>query len=162
MTHKSTAFYFGEASLLLSVRWALGKKASGDYLLIQEGVLTIPTKKRQKVKVFRKDFLVFLQKNDQHKCQPFTIPTFQALNVRFSAKIFAKIFEPAQKQDPTVRMNEHRKSTRPFLIGRHKIFCTPKNQSPPLPPISVTSPPSVTSWLNMTSRCGGCWLKKLL
>lgn len=27
-----------------------------------------------------------------------TIPTFQALNVRFSVKIFAKIFEPAQKQ----------------------------------------------------------------
>ena len=68
MSHKSTAFYFGEASLLLSVRRALGKKASGDYLLIQEGVLTIPT--------------------------------FQALNVRFSEKIFARIFEPVQKQAP--------------------------------------------------------------
>ena len=74
------------------------QKTSGDYLLIQEGGLTIPTKKRQKVKVFRKDFLVFLQKNGEHKCHPFTIPTFQALNVRFSVKIFAKIFEPAQKQ----------------------------------------------------------------
>lgn len=31
---------------------------------------------------------------------PLTIPTFQALNVRFSEKIFAKIFEPAQKQAP--------------------------------------------------------------
>jgi len=47
-------------------------------------------KKRQKVKFFRKDFLIFLQKNGQHKCQPFTIPTFQAPNVRFSVKIFAK------------------------------------------------------------------------
>ena len=98
MSHKSTFFYFGEASLLLSVRWALSEKTSDDYLLIQEDILTIPTKKRQKVKVFRKDFFIFLQKNGQHKCQPFTIPTFQALNVRFSVKIFAKIFEPAQKQ----------------------------------------------------------------
>ena len=100
MSHKSTVFYFREASLLLSARWALGEKTSGDYLLIQEDILTIPTKKRQKVKVFRKVFLIILQKNDQHKCQPFTIPTFQALNVRFSEKIFAKIFEPAQKQAP--------------------------------------------------------------
>ena len=37
-----------------------------------------------------------------------------------------------------------------------------KSQIPTLPPISVTSPPSVTSWLNMTSRCGGCWLKKVV
>lgn len=73
-----------------SVRWTLNGKVDGDCLLIQDGVLTIPTKKRQKMKVFRKVFLIFLQKNDQHKCQPFTIPTFQALNVRFSVKIFAK------------------------------------------------------------------------
>ena len=98
MSHKSTVFLPQWSAALLSVRWTLSGKVDGDYLLIQEGVLTIPTKKRQKVKVFRKDFLIFRQKNDQHKCQPFTIPTFQALNVRLSVKIFAKIFEPVQKQ----------------------------------------------------------------
>ena len=98
MSHKSAAFLLRRSADLLSVRWALGEKTSGDYPLMQESILTIPTKKWQKVKVFRKDFLMFLQKNDQHKWQPFTIPTFQALNVRFSEKIFAKIFEPVQKQ----------------------------------------------------------------
>ena len=57
---KARYFYFGEASLLLSGRWALGKKASGDYLLIQEGVLTIPTFQilnvRFSVKIFAKNF----------------------------------------------------------------------------------------------------------
>lgn len=71
---------------------------------MQESILTIPTKKRHKVKVFRKNYLIFLQKNGQHKCQPFTIPTFQTLNVRFSVKIFAKKFEASQKQAPIVRM----------------------------------------------------------
>ena len=100
MSHKSTVFLLQWRAALLSVRWALNGKVDGDCLLIKDGVLTIPTKKRPKVKVFRKVFLIILQKNDQHKCQPFTIPTFQALNVRFSVKIFAKIFEPAQKQAP--------------------------------------------------------------
>ena len=59
MSHKSAVFFLQWSIALLSVRWSLGKKASGDYLLIQEGVFTIPTKKRQKVKVFRKDFLIF-------------------------------------------------------------------------------------------------------
>lgn len=89
MSHKSAVFLPQWSAALLSVRWALNGKVDGDCLLIQDGVLTIPTKKRQKVKVFRKVFLIFRQKNDQHKCQPFTIPTFQALNVRFSVKIFA-------------------------------------------------------------------------
>lgn len=93
MSHKGAVFLLRRSVTLLCVRWAPGEKTSGDYLLIQEGVLTIPTKKRQKVKVFRKDFLIFLQKNGEYKCQPFTIPTFHALNVRFSVKIFAKKFE---------------------------------------------------------------------
>ena len=93
MSHKSAAFLLRRSVTLLCARWTLNGKVDGDCLLIQDGVLTIPTKKRQKVKVFRKVFLIFLQKNDQHKCQPFTIPTFQALNVRFSVKIFAKKFE---------------------------------------------------------------------
>lgn len=93
-------FLLRRSATLPCAQWSLSEKTSGYYLLIQEGVLTIPTKKRQKVKIFRKDFLIFLQKNGQHKCQPFTIPTFQTLNVRFSVKIFAKKFEPAQKQAP--------------------------------------------------------------
>lgn len=101
-------FLLRRSVTLPCAQWSLGEKASGDYLLIQEGVLTIPTKKRQKVKIFRKDFLIFSKKNGHHKCQPLTIPTFQALNVRFSVKIFAKIFEPAQKQGFTVRMNEYK------------------------------------------------------
>lgn len=108
MSHKSAVFLLRRSATLPCARWALGEKTSGDYLLIQEGVLTIPTKKRQKVKVFRKDFLIFLQKNGQHKCQPFTIPTFHALNVRFSEKIFVKNFEPVPKQGSTVRMNEYK------------------------------------------------------
>ena len=111
---------------------------------------------------FLKVFLIFLQKNGQHKCQPFTIPTFQALNVRFSEKIFAIFLSCRKSKDFTVRMNGHRKSTRPLPIRCYKIIYIGKSQSPPLPPISVTSPPSVTSWLNMTSRVVGCWLKKLL
>lgn len=90
ISHGSAAFLLRRSVTLLCARWTLNEKTSGDYLLVQEGALTIPTKKRQMVKVFRKDFLIFLQKNNQHKCQPFTIPTFQALNVRFSVKTFAK------------------------------------------------------------------------
>ena len=96
MSHKSAVFFLQWSIALLSVRWSLGKKTSGDYLLMQESILTIPTKKRHKVKVFRKNYLIFLQKNGEHKCQPFTIPTFQAPNVRFSVKIFAKKFEASQ------------------------------------------------------------------
>ena len=68
MSHKSAVFLLRRSAALLCVRWALNGKVDGDCLLIQDGVLTIPT--------------------------------FQALNVRFSVKIFAKIFEPAQKQAP--------------------------------------------------------------
>lgn len=47
-------------------------------------------KKAAKGEGFSESFLFFLQKDDQHKWQPFTIPTFQPLNVRFLVKIFAK------------------------------------------------------------------------
>lgn len=83
-------FLLRRSVALLSGRWTLGKKASGDYLLIQEDILTIPT--------------------------------FQAPNVRFSVKIFAKKFESSQKQDSAVRINRHRKSTRPLPIGCHKMI----------------------------------------
>ena len=56
-------------------------------------------KKAAKGEGFSESFLIFLQKNGQHKCQPFTIPTFQALNVRFSVKIFA-IFLSQRKNKP--------------------------------------------------------------
>lgn len=36
-------FLLRRSVALLSGRWTLGKKASGDYLLIQEDILTIPT-----------------------------------------------------------------------------------------------------------------------
>ena len=96
MSHKSAVFLLRRSAALLSVRWALGEKA----LLIQINPPHYTDKKAAKGEGFSESFLFFLQKNDQHKWQPFTIPTFQALNVRFSVKIFAKIFEPAQKQAP--------------------------------------------------------------
>lgn len=118
MSHKSAVFLLRWSATLPCAPWALGKKTSSDYLLMQESILTIPTKKRQKMKVFRKDFLIFSKKNGHHKCQPFTIPTFHALNVRFSVKILAKIFEPAPKQGFHSPDDGDRKSTRPLQIGR--------------------------------------------
>ena len=101
---------------------------------MQESILTIYTdKKRQKVKVFRKVFLIFRQKNDRHKCQPFTIPTFQALNVRFSVKIFAKNFEPAQKQAPMSGWMDIEKAPDRCQSGAIKWFIPEKKSKSPAP-----------------------------
>lgn len=60
MSHKSAVFLLQWSAALLSVRWALNGKVYGNYLLIQEGVLTIPIfhalNVRFSVKIFAKKF----------------------------------------------------------------------------------------------------------
>ena len=126
MSHKSAAFLLRRSAALLCVRWHLAKN---------KWRLPIDTrrcphhtdKKAAKGEGFSESFLIILQKNNQHKCQPFTIPTFQTLNVRFSVKIFEKNFEPTQKNNGfTIRINGIEKAPercKSGALATYKLQC---------------------------------------